>query len=508
MESQTLEYWIDLVWRRQTLILEVALTFFGIVLFGTLMWPPAYESSAKILVQKNRAQLLVSPDLGDDSQQKEAIIAAPVSQEELNSERELITSQYLVKKTFLQLNASSAVKRHETLGSVLYGTIADAVTLPAVAYDAIHQTPAIDSTDRRVAKLMHHLGAAVLKRSDIIQISFRSHDAEWSREFLSSLINQYLEYHGLLSHDPQAEEFFRKQASLLEAQLVDSQDRLQTFQLKVGISNLGAQEQALISRLSDLQLQRNNAEASLASAAREESVLTTQLAQTPERIGQETQSVQNLALQAIKPEVMQLRAERAELLSRYQPTSERIQEIDAKLTAAQRILDRENHLEINERKTGLNPLWVTLKTNLSHSQAQSAALKGTTDSLVGQIQNLRSQLNQMVTNGVQLERLQQQVASAKQAFLAYQRKAEEARAAGALNSDKILDVSIAEPPNRPLRPIFPNVPLNLVVGALVAIGLGVAAAELEERLEPKIYSTRTIERTSGLKTYAVVRDEA
>ena len=36
---------------------------FGVVALGTLLWPPLYSSNCQVLVQDNRAQLLVSPDL-------------------------------------------------------------------------------------------------------------------------------------------------------------------------------------------------------------------------------------------------------------------------------------------------------------------------------------------------------------------------------------------------------------------------------------------------------------
>lgn len=504
MEHKDIQYWVELVVRRRILILEVAGAFFAVILIGTLLWPPVYESTAAILVQKNRAQLLVSPDLGEDAQQKEAIVAAPVTEEELNSERELVTSNYLVRRALEGLKPAAAPSKAARMFDAFKMTLA----LPTLGYDKIHGAPAVTPLDQRVQKLMRHLGAAVIKRSDVLEVSFRSHDPKWCAEFLSRLIDQYLEFHGQLSHDPQAEKFFQQQVWLVQQRLRHSEDELRAFQLQSGISNLNEQQQALITRLSELQLSQSKTAADLASAAQQAANLTDQLKRTPERIGKETRSVQNQALQAIKPEVMQLKAERAELLSRYQPTSERIREIDAKLAAAQRILDHENHLEVTERATDLNPLWVTLDTNLAETKARAAALQATADTLAGQIQELHQQLNQMVTNGVQLGRLQRQLATDKQAYLAYVRKAEEARAAGALNSDKILDVSVAQPPREPLQPIFPNIRLNLAAGLVLALGLGLAAAELEERRDPRIYSTYEIAKTSGLKTFAVLHDEA
>jgi len=55
--------WIDIAWRRRRIATIAGLMVFGVVAVGTLVWPPIYSSNCQVLVQDNRAQLLVSPDL-------------------------------------------------------------------------------------------------------------------------------------------------------------------------------------------------------------------------------------------------------------------------------------------------------------------------------------------------------------------------------------------------------------------------------------------------------------
>jgi uncharacterized protein involved in exopolysaccharide biosynthesis len=205
---------------------------------------------------------------------------------------------------------------------------------------------------------------------------------------------------------------------------------------------------------------------------------------------------------------MQLEAERAELLSRYQPSSKRITEIDAKLAAAHRILDRENHLEVQEASTDLNPVWVTLDQNLTQAQASAASLKAARDAIDKQVQAMRQQLTDMVNNGLEIERLQRQVATDKDAYLAYVRKGEEARAAQGLNLNKILNVSLAQAPTEPMLPVFPIIWLNLLAGAVLAVSAGIGAAYWEEQCDPRLYSAAAVEEASGVSTIAILRNEA
>ncbi len=504
MIRRDLHYWIELLFRRKNAFLETAGIIFGLVVIGTLLWPPLYQSSAKILVQDNRAQLLVSPDLQTESSQNPAIIANPVSEQDLNSEVELLTSIHLIKQAIAGLPLPKDVAG----SGFVQDTVGLALQLPNSGYRLLHASPALDARDQWALKLARRLGVSVIKRSNIIEVDFRAHDSRWAHDFLTMLLNQYQEYHAGLSHDPEAAQFFDQQAKQLNARLEDSENKLREFELKTGITSLSGQKQALVTRLSDLQIEEARDATALASAQQRVAALEQQLKTTPERINKETRSVQNLALQQLKPQVMQLEAERAELLSRYQPTSKRITEIDAKLAAAHRILDRENHLEVQEASTDVNPVWVTEDQNLAQAQTSVASLKAAHDAVGQQIDAMHQQLSEMVNNGMEIDRLSRQVATDKEAYLAYVRKGEEARAAQGLNLNKILNVSLAQPATQPLVPIFPVIWLNLLAGAALAMVAGVAAAYWEEQSDPRLYSAAAVEEASGVSTIAILRNEA
>jgi uncharacterized protein involved in exopolysaccharide biosynthesis len=501
MQGYDSRYWLELIFRRRATALQVGGVVFGLIVLGTLLWPPVYNSTAKILVQDNRAQYLVSPDLQNASPQKPTAVANPVNEEALNSEVELLTSTFLIKHALANLPEPSDFS---TPTGVLMSAFDSAMDLPVLGYNALHDTPTLTSRDQWALKLERHLSAFVVKRSDIIEVGFNAHDPKWSKDFLERLLNEYLAYHARLSQDPEAQKFFQTQSQQLQKQLEGSEEKLRAFEVQNGITDLPAQKLALVNRLSGLQAQYEKVTAEVASAHEQTSTLAGELRDTPERIAKETRSVQNLALQNLKPQIAQLQAERGELLSRYQPTSQRIQQIDAKLAAAQRILNQENHLEVQEKSTDLNPVWVTVDSNLERSRTNQAAVDAGQKTLSDEIRAGRDELTQMVNNAVVVDRLERQVANDKEAYLSFVRKAEEARTAEALNLNKILNVSVAQPPTMPLRPIFPKVWLNLIAGLVLAAGLGIGAAYLEEMQDERIYSAATIGDVSGLATVAVL----
>jgi len=495
--------WIEIAYRRRRIALIAGLALFGVVTLGTLLLSPVYVSNCQVLIQDNRAELLVSPGLQENAPQSPGAVANPVNEQDLNSERELITSLYLVKLVVADLPLPASYRR--TSGMTI-SMIKGIARLPFTGYAALHDIPHLSPKDAWALDIARNLDASVIKRSNIIEVDFHSHDRRWSKDFLDRLMSKYLEFHAHLSHDPQAQQFFEEQTKLLKNRLEASDDKLRDFQLKTGIGNLEQQKSMLITRISELQNEAAKTGAQVSGSQQQIAMLGSELKETPQRIQKESRSVQNMALQQLKPDVMQLRAERAELLTRYQPNSERIKQIDAKLRSEEGILDRENHLEVNEQTTDVNPIWTTIQTDLKQAGGNVASQKAVHDELARAINSANQELASLVTNGVELQRLQRQVTADQDAYVSYVRKTEEARASEALNSNNILNVSVAQPPIEPTQPDFPNVRFNLAVGLLLALAFALATAYWAEERDPRIYSASAVNGIAGLPIVAVVSE--
>jgi uncharacterized protein involved in exopolysaccharide biosynthesis len=505
MNKRDLNYWIGLVLRRRKTVLWAGGIVFGLIVLATFLWPPVYESTADILVQDNRAQYLASSDLRDNTPQNAAVIANPVTEEDLNSEMQLLTSEYLVKQAIANIPVPDL---YQSYAQRMMSFVGAAINLPTTGYHLMHNTPNLTARDIWALKLEHHLKSNVIKRSDLIELTFKSHDPAWCKEFLDRLLNEYMVYHAHISHDPQAQKFFEEQAGELQKRLYASEEALREFEVSHGITDLEDQKQALVDRISDLRIQGQHTAAQLAAAHQQVAELEAQFRATPQRIPQEVRSVQDLALSQLKPQVMQLKTQRAELLTRYQPTSERIKEIDAQLAAAEKILSKEDHLVVQEKSTNLNPVWVTVSQNLDSARTNEAALTASQNAIAQELKQASEDLTTMVNDGVALQRLQRKVQTDQEAYLSYVRKGEEARTAQGLNLSKILNVSVAQPPLEPDRPVFPIVWLNLIAGLVLGAGVGLGAAYWEEERDPKIYSAAAIADACGLNTIAVLREES
>jgi uncharacterized protein involved in exopolysaccharide biosynthesis len=504
MEAANFEYWLELLFRRRVIALKVAAVVMTVVVAITLLTPPLYQSTAKVLIQENRAQLLVSPGLQNNAATQPSTVSTPVTEQDLNSERDLLVSPYIIAQALagLPLPETSSGK-----GGATTKAMRVLLNLPAMGYHVLHATPEQTALDQWVNEVSRRLSSWVIRRSNLIEVDFISRDPKWASEFLTRLLDRYLDLHAGLTNDPAAERFFQAQAQVLQERLHRSEERLRGLELQTGITDVIDQRQKLTTELASLQDDYNKTQAELSATMNEIDSLTRQDRATPQVVAKETREEQNQALQTLKPEVMRLEAERAELLSRYQPNSARIKEIEAKLNAAKEILQREDRLEVQESSTTLNPVWIAIETNLKAAQAKASALEARKTALTEEIRMMRGKLDSFINDGIEIERAQQQVQTDREAYLSYLRKGEEARASHLLNQSKILNVSVAQPPSRPVKPISPQIRVNLLTGLLLAVILGFAAACWEEWCDPKAYSPLAIKRATGFNTIAVVYEQ-
>ena len=222
------------------LALRVGLLVFGVIALGSLLWAPTYESVSEILVQSNRAQLLVSPGLKEDAA-NQSTQTVPVMEQDLNSEVELLTSPFLIQQAL----AGVKPDRHGGLISGVRSLVDSVVSLPYAGVLGAARRPQSEcEAGGRFREISNHLSATVIKRSNIIEVAIRSHDAAWARAFLTRLMTSYLALHGRLSQNPQAQAFFQAQRGLLDERLRQSEKALRAAQLQTGISQFSQQQQA------------------------------------------------------------------------------------------------------------------------------------------------------------------------------------------------------------------------------------------------------------------------
>src|SRR5215467_3479571 len=212
--GNNLQAWLELFFRRRRAFAYGAGSILLFVMLVSFLCPPFFSSTAEIMIQQDRAQLLVSPTLHAVQDNQPTVVNSPPGEQDLNSELELLGSPYVIEQALSGLKPVQSGAIAELFDALMLG-----VNGPRFLYATLHGVPLPTPQQQWREQVRRHLTCKLLKRSSIIALSFTSHSPYWSREFLTRLIDNYLEFRAALSHDPQAERFFYRQADLLKAKL-------------------------------------------------------------------------------------------------------------------------------------------------------------------------------------------------------------------------------------------------------------------------------------------------
>ncbi len=492
--------WLEVLWRRRRVAVRAAIGIFALIVAGTILYPPLYESSARILVSPNRAHYVVSPALQSASDPNAPVANdREVTEQDLNSESELLTQRRLIERALSDLAGRGPAPG--AIGSMLSWIAA----LPADLSAIVHGAPLPDSLARRAHALERRLSVSVIRKSDLLEVSFQSRHPKWSREFLSALLNRYFELHAQIVHDVRSQRFFDQQIRRLRGQLHGAEEHLRAVRAQTGVLSLPDQSEAVVYQLSGFQAEYRKNQSRLDGVNRQIAALQEGLAGTPMRLLKEVKTAPNPAYESLKPKVLGLELNRDDILERYKTGSKMAREVSRQADNARQLLAREDHAEVVERLSDLNPVWLGLASNLAQARVTAAALAESQRSLAAQITVYQNELRRLTDDGVEVERAMREVEAEKEAYFSYLRKGEEARAELELNESRIMNVVLAMPPTEAIEPSFPKFGLNLAAGLILALLVGFAAAWWEERGDPIIYSVDAIGESAAVPVVAVMR---
>jgi succinoglycan biosynthesis transport protein ExoP len=505
MAERKIDYWIDLLWRRRRTAGWVAGGIFGFIFLVTILYPPIYESKAQLLIQSNRANYLISPALQTSSDSSTPLVSdRALTEQDLNSEVELLNQPELIDQAFDQVGGST---RSPGIFHAAFSIVGSVIGLPEALYRLIHNEPALNAKQKRLLVIQSKLSAVVIRKSNMIEVSLRSNDPEWTRKFLSALLDRYFELHSKIEHSARSTRFFDTQSELLRKRLEKSEEHLRDVREQTGLVSLSDQSEAIVYQLSGFQAEYRKNASRLAGVKSQVTALELGLKDTPMRFLKEVKEAANPSYLQVKTKSVSLELDRADILQRYQPNSDTAKAVTESVTNANNILKAQQPSIVSERLSDLNPVWLGLASNLAQANVTYSALSTTQESLAQQIAQYQAELKQLAQSGLLIDRATRDTDADRESYLSYLRKGEEARAQLALNESQIMNVVLAAAPYTPLVPIFPRVGLNLVLGLILGLIAGVAVAWWEERLDAIIYSAFAIFEMTRLPVLAMLRDD-
>ena len=437
----------------------MALSFCGILLgtiLAAVMQPKEYRTSTKFLIERERIDPIISPGASTPPS-----FRGGITEEELNSEVELLESADVLR----QVAVSCGLHQQTSFLTSLLGG-GDEATRIAKAVD----------------RLQKGLKIELVRKSNVISVSYAASDPQLAARVLIALDDAYLKKNVAVHRAPGQFEFFDQETEVYRKNLAEAEEKLKVFSNEDGGVAPQLSRDITLQKLNDFHASLQQIRADVATNEERIRALEKQSDTTPQRLTTQARQTDDApVLQTLKSTLMGLELKRTELLTKYQPTYALVQEVDKQIADTRASIAAEG--PIREETTDRNPTYAWINEELAKARADYSALQARAAAIQAIVSMYEAKARKLEAKGIVQQDLLRTMKTDEENYLVYQRKREEARMTDALDRTRIINVAVAERPGVPALPA--NSPwTSLVVGFLLAVTVSLGMAVTLEYFDP------------------------
>jgi uncharacterized protein involved in exopolysaccharide biosynthesis len=431
-----------------------AAVFVGILAYG-LICPP-YKSEMKVLVRRGRQDPVIAP-----TPSQAELVHPGVTEEELNSEAELLQDDEILN--IVVRDPKLELRKHFWLHP-------------------------LDNTDeqtaRAVRRLKRRLKVETLKKTNLIEVSYKSSDAAEGCRILQALASAYVSRHTQLHRPGGQSVFFEQQVDESRRALRQAETRLVAFTRAQKVVEAATQRDAILRNLSDTDADAQQSEVSIAATSERIRTLESKLGGLPERAITTVRQTDNPELMGkMKSRLLDLELSRAELAAKYEPTYRSVHDLDKEISDTKASIAHELEAPLRDQTTDQDANHEWAQAELLKARVELDAVKAHAAGEGALREHYRTAARRLGEQAIQQDRLVDDLKEAEQRYLLYISKREEARIGDELDQGGILDVAIAEQPTLPALPQLSGLGFA-VLGVLAGMVVGVGAAFTNDRMSP------------------------
>jgi uncharacterized protein involved in exopolysaccharide biosynthesis len=438
---------LAIAFRHQVVIVSSFVAIFlGVIL--VFVWTTAYEAHLTLLIKRERVDPVVNPDLAPLQQ-----VSQSVSEQELNSEVELLRSQDLLEKVVV------ATGLHEQLDDSRWRRL----------WEHLRQSgPSM--TSRRIATAVRALNDRLtvepVRKTTMIRVFYTSKDPALAARVLQTLADFYLEKHLAVHRPPGAFDFFEQETDRYQKKLASARSEAARFAAKEGVFSVALEKEVTVRQLGEFEAVRQRALAQLAEAKQRVRTLEAQLSTTPARTTTEVRDAQARLMETQQSTLLTLELKRIELMQAFQPTYPPLIEVEKQIAETHASIEAAKRQPIVEAVTARDPTYTYLATELARARTEATAVEASLAATVQTLDGYRRKARRLDEVETLQHGIEHDVRLAEQHYTSYATKREEARISNALDVRRIVNVAVAD---APIQPVLPSRPPRLVILSLAAL---------------------------------------
>ncbi|MGF1513964.1 MAG: polysaccharide biosynthesis tyrosine autokinase [Elainellaceae cyanobacterium] len=376
--------------------------------------------------------------------------------------------------------------------------------LSPVAQALQEEYPDIDS---RI--LAANLSVDRVQDTKILVVSYRNSDPDIVQAVLSELEDQVLEYSFEQSQASltQGVDFVEGRLPELRDRVDNLQDELEQFRRQYNLFDPELRGADLSELLSTVQAQRQALQTELAQARSLFQTLQGQLSATPSDALASATLSESPRYQSLLDQIKDLETQIAVDSARYQPDSPQMEALREKRDNLLPLLEEQANQVLGDRFAGpsadsnLTPTSLDLSRQLINIANQIETLQARSQSLAQAEQSLKVEFESVPARAREYSELQRELQIATQNLNRFLETRETLQIDAAQSS---VPWELIARPQTSNRPVSPNMPLNLGVGAIAGLLLGTAAALLMEKLDQVFHAAQDLKSVTRLPVLGTI----
>ncbi len=451
--------------RRKWTILLTLLTVLTLVTLYTLSLKPTYRANATIQIEREGAEIV---DFGRTSKPVNSVDS--LNDPFFRTRYEMLRSRVVAQKVIDDLSLESSLVPKEEKSFI--GKTLEAIGLGGSKKKA-NKPQKIDYT----GLFFENLFVQPISGSHLVEIFYEARTPEEAKKVVTSIVENFItsQIQTKSETGTYAKNFLDKQIEEAGQKLKNDELTLVQYANENGILGVDENQTRQVKKLENLDSALVQAEIRRIEA---ESLFLQM-----KKAGSVSTVLTNPVVTSLKARLVGLEGDYQEMLKTFKPNYPDMQRLQQQINAAKDKLNRE-------------------MGNIQRSmEADFKAAKRQEDKIRKELKDFNATMRTLQDSGVDYKNLKRNAENSNKLFNSLLQRREEI---GVASQAQTSSISIVEPAVTPVTKYRPRPKVNLLVGLLSGLILGLAFAFLREAIDKSIKSSDDLERITGLPILGMI----
>jgi len=463
-------YWILLRKRRWT-VLAILAVIFAVDVIATVKEKPMYEAKALIEIERENPNIPTAEDLFEIDN---------VSNTFLETQYKVLESESVLRRVVHELKLDQLTEFNPPPHWWSLPTKRAAVF---TSQDPTAPKPDSEGVHNALKTLSDRLSVDPVKQSRLVEVSFESQDPILAARVVNSIAANYVDQNLELRWDAaqKASEWLSQQLVGVKGKLEKSEDEMQAYARNNGLLFLES-EKGTTENIVDARLRQLQEELTKAQADRYQKESLYRLVEAGD-YGALPTVFDNHELQELTLRLSDLETQRANLATMFAPDYPKLKQVQSEIDEAQGTLDAERTRAATR-----------IRDDYSAAVRREQLLKDA-------FASAQREADSIAERSVQYGILKREVDTNHELYDGLLQRLKQAGISAGLKESNVRIVDAAVPSTKPAKP---RVALNLSLGLVLGLSVGIGAAFLQEHFDNSLKTTEEVERILQLPALAMI----